>query len=301
MQEVRRTIPHLPPYAILRDIENAPREKYMRVCYCDESGTGNEPIAVMVGIIVDAQRMHITKDHWRTLLGELSEIAERDISEIHTRDFYSGNGIWRGLGGRERAEIITAIFEWLAERKHQLVYSSVCKETYDLNFKLQNIPDELNTIWRFLGYHLILAMQKWCQREKKNKGHTIFVFDNEERQMVRFTDLIARPPEWSNEYYSKGNKQDALDQIVDVPYFGDSHEVALIQVADMASYFLRRYAEIKEGLVPARYGDEEERVEGWVTKLMERSIGRGYIYPRTGRCGAADLFFQNASQSIRSL
>jgi len=31
----------------------------MKFCYLDESGIGDEPYAVMVGIIVDAQRMHV--------------------------------------------------------------------------------------------------------------------------------------------------------------------------------------------------------------------------------------------------
>lgn len=33
----------------------------MKFCYVDESGTGDEPYAVMVGIVVDTQRMHVTK------------------------------------------------------------------------------------------------------------------------------------------------------------------------------------------------------------------------------------------------
>jgi hypothetical protein len=273
----------------------------MRLCYCDESGTGSEPIAVMVGIIVDAHRMHITKEHWNDLLARMSAYAERDIAELHTRNFYGGKGIWRDLTGDQRASVLSSIFNWLVDRKHHVAYASVCKETYNQNFALQHIPDELNTVWRFLGFHLILAMQKWCQRESKNKGHTIFIFDNELREQARFTDIICRPPKWCGEYYALGDKQKALDQIVDVPYFGDSKEVALIQVADVASFFLRRYAEIKEKLVPAKYEDEEARVEQWVSTFIKRSIGRQYIYPKVGRTQADDLFFQNASASIRVL
>jgi hypothetical protein len=44
----------------------------MKVCYCDESGTGDEPIAVMVGVLVDSQRMHITKKDWCELLEQFS-------------------------------------------------------------------------------------------------------------------------------------------------------------------------------------------------------------------------------------
>jgi hypothetical protein len=270
-------------------------------CYCDESGTGEEPIAVMVGIVVDAQRMHITKDEWMLLLAHLSNLAGRQISELHTRNFYSGAGIWNGLDGIQRANILTAIFNWLAERKHQVVYSSVCKERYRQNFALQHIPDELNTIWRFLGFHLVLAMQKCCKSEAKNKGNTLFIFDNERREELRFTDIIKRPPAWSNEYYELKKNRKPLDQVIDVPYFGDSRDVALIQLADVASFFLRRYAEIKEALVPAKYDDEEERVTGWIDTFMTRSVGRSHIYRKAGRTAAEQMFYENASVSIRSL
>ena len=50
----------------------------------------DEPIAVMVGVIVDAQRMHVTKSDWRDLLISLSHVVGRSVEEIHTRDFYAG-------------------------------------------------------------------------------------------------------------------------------------------------------------------------------------------------------------------
>src|SRR5437870_5542785 len=96
----------------------------VKLCYCDESGTGDEPIATMVGIVVDASRMHLTKAHWEELLEVLSERAGRQIREIHTRNFYSGNGTWREFDGPTRARVISSVFEWLAERKHSVVCTS---------------------------------------------------------------------------------------------------------------------------------------------------------------------------------
>jgi len=135
----------------------------------------------------------------------------------------------------------------------------------------------------------------------RNKGHTLFVFDNEKREELRFTDIIKRPPAWSNEYYGLRNGKKQLDQVVDVPYFGDSRDVALIQLADVASFFLRRYAEIKEALVPPEYSDEEEKITGWINTFASRSIGGSHIYRRTGRNNAEELFYANASESIRAL
>jgi hypothetical protein len=71
----------------------------MKFCYVDESGTGDEPFAVMVGVLVDAQRMHVTKGAWQDLLRLLSEICCKEVTEFHTRDFYKGNGVWRTISG----------------------------------------------------------------------------------------------------------------------------------------------------------------------------------------------------------
>ncbi|MDA0263113.1 MAG: hypothetical protein O3A93_03710 [Chloroflexi bacterium] len=62
-------------------------EDGMNFCYSDESGTGEEPIATMVGIVVDSQRMHLTKKHWLELLEILNELTKRPIVELHTADF----------------------------------------------------------------------------------------------------------------------------------------------------------------------------------------------------------------------
>jgi hypothetical protein len=274
----------------------------MKFCYCDESGTGAEPIAVMVGIVVDHHRMDITKRDWDQLLDELSSLAGRRISEIHTRNFYRGNGIWQGLTAETRTKIITRIFEWLAERKHSVVYASVNKTVFESNRAKDKIPAELYNPWRFLGFHLLLAIQRYCGKEfDKKKGHTVVVFDSEKHEEARFPDLVLRPPAWSDEYYERERRQDAMDQIVDVPYFGDSKEIGLIQVADVAAFFLRRYAEIKEGLIPAKYAGEEQRVTQWMEEFAALSIGRPHIYCQRGRSWSQELFFDNAPKSISSL
>lgn len=266
----------------------------MKVCYCDESGTGDEPIAVMVGVIVDAQRMHVTKTDWKMLLQTLARIVGKPIEEIHTRDFYAGNEKWRALPGVQRAEIITATFEWLRDRKHDVVYVRVEKAKFYETQKAGLLPEGANTLWRFMGLHLLLAVQKAHQGLPKTKGHTIFVFDNEERERMRFTDLIASPPAWTDSYYEKDKKQARLDQVVDVPYFGDSTEVHLLQVADFISFFLRRHAEITAGYSKERYEQEADKIANWLALLKACSLHPRFVYPATGRCECSDLFFMHA-------
>jgi hypothetical protein len=273
----------------------------LKLCYCDESGTGEEPVAVMTGVIVDAQRMHVTKNDWQNLLRSLSRIVGRSIQEIHTRNLYAGNDAWRALSGSQRTEIITKTFEWLKGRRHAIVFVAVDKSAYSKTQKGGQLPKEVNTVWRFLGLHLLLCIQKWHQRLEKTKGHTLFVFDNEERERMRFTDLIANPPAWTDSYYDKGKKQARLDQIVDVPYFGDSTEVDLLQLADFIAFFIRRHIEIAGGYSKEKYDQEGEKIVSWMKTLGACSFPPSVAYPVTGRCECADLFFNHAPETARSL
>lgn len=270
----------------------------MKFCYIDESGTGEEPFAVMVGVVADSHRMKVTKKHWTELLKSLSGLIGRELSELHTRNFYSGSGVWRGIDGEKRSQIISSIFDWLEDRRHHVVYTAVSKEKFYSEFSSEDIGSELSTLWRFMAYHICLSLQKHFQSQQRNKGNTVLVFDNEEREEKRFTDLVLNPPDWSDSYYQRGRRQDKLDQIIDVPHFVDSQDVGLIQLADFLCYFLRRYIEIKEDAVPPRYADEETKVTAWVAQALNQSIPKSAIYLSHGRCQCSDLFHRYAPACI---
>lgn len=269
----------------------------MKFCYVDESGTGDEPFAVMMGVVVDALRMRPTKTDWDDLLRILSSVAGRSVDEIHTRDFYAGNGPWRGMGGPQRAQITDAIIAWLGRRKHTIVSCCVDKQRFFSEFPADPRYADIKTLWRFLGLHLVLSIQREHQRLAKNKGNTVLIFDNEEREEARFTDLILNPPTWTETYYERKKNADPLDQIVDAPYFADSKDVPLLQVADFIAFFVRRYAEL-EGGNAERYAGEREKVKTWVDDFMKRSIAVSSIYPKRSRCSCADLFFSYAPACI---
>lgn len=273
----------------------------MKLCYFDESGTGAEPLAVVVGVVVDSQRMHVTKEHWGKLLTELSEIVGRPLAELHTKDFYSGNGAFRGMAGPDRARYISRIIEWFAARKHTFVYSAIHKQTYEANRKAGRLPADLGSAWQAAAFHSVLALQRAHQTLEKTKGHTILVFDNKGHEEGPLADIIASPPAWSESYYAKNQKQTPLSHIIDSPYFAESHRVPMIQVADFLAYFLRRYAELQEGLVAARYPEEEGRIAEWVRAAGARSIGSNHIYPAKGRCPTAEMFHSNCPASLRKL
>jgi len=210
----------------------------MKFCYIDESGTGDEPFAVMVGVLVDAYRMKPTKEEWDLLLSRLSKITQREIKEFHTRDFYRGRSFWRSMDGEERSQVIDTIFDWYEKRSHHIVYSVIDKNLFESHSKPHNFYTDIGSLWRVLSFHIALSIQKHHQKIKNNKGNTLMIFDAHEKDQRVYTELLLTPPEWSDTYYSKGKKQKRLDQIIDVPHFVNSSHVGMIQLADCISYIL---------------------------------------------------------------
>ncbi|MBK8650844.1 MAG: DUF3800 domain-containing protein [Elusimicrobia bacterium] len=157
---------------------------------------------------------------------------------------------------------------------------------------------DIKTLWRFLGLHLVLGIQKYHKGNKNNKGNTILVFDNEEREMKRFTDLIQAPPKWSSTYYGLEDETDPLSQVVDVPYFADSVDVPLLQVADFVAFFLRKHAELENGVIE-RYDGERLKVRSWINMALKRRIPLSAIFPKRGRCSCSEMFFNYAPSCLR--
>ncbi len=278
----------------------------MQFVYIDETGLAEEPIGVMVGVIADSHRMRLTKEHWSNLLTALSNIIGRQIEEIHTRDFYSGNSPWRELSGQQRSDIITAIFEWLQARKHSIVYSAVDKAIFNNTFQEERFSADVSTLWRFMALHIALSIQKYHQGSPRGnkrtinpKGSCVLVFDNEHREEKRFTDLLLSAPNWTDTYYDKKPHQDKFSQIVDVPHFVDSKDVGLIQLADFICYFLRKHIELEMDYIEPDYRDEREKVSGWANLFLEQGIPKNNMYLSRGRCECSDLFCRYAPDIIR--
>ncbi|MHB1285571.1 MAG: DUF3800 domain-containing protein [Leptospirales bacterium] len=185
--------------------------------------------------------------------------------------------------------MIDFFIDWFAERKHHVVFSAIDKRQHKAMKATDTLPEEIDTIWKAMGFHLALAMQKNFQNEAKNKGNMIFVFDKEVKEESSFQKLVLTPPAWSDSYYGKKQKQARLCQLVDAPYFADSQNVGLLQVADFLAYFVRRYIEISEGTTPEKYKGEADKVCTWFGKIKDRAIPYQNMYPKRQRCKAAEL------------
>jgi len=280
----------------------------MKFVYLDESGTGSEPIAVMAGVITDAYRMRPTKNDWNSLLNGLRELTERNVTELHTHEFYPGNGIWRGLDGKIRTQIIDIIFEWLVERKHHVVFTAVDKQKFEIEHSEHDFSQDVKNLWQLMAFHITLSIQRCLQgskrggtkRKKESKNNSVLVFDHQHREQMNFTELLLSPPEWSHSYYDKVKHQEELGKIVDVPHFVDSKQVGMIQLADFISFFIRKYLEIENGYTKEDYDGELKKLRKWYGLIESRCVCLSNTFPKRARCEAAEYFYNFVPESLKT-
>ena len=252
----------------------------------------------MVGVVTDATRMRVTKADWAALLVTLGGIVGRTVVEVHSKDLYRGSEEWNGVPPDQRMGVFLAVLRWLIERKHNIVVAAVDVDRFENGFAAEPFAADIATLWRFLALHLSLSIQKAAQRQAFNKGNTVLVFDNNEMERRGFTNLLLAPPAWTDTYY-RSDGQDAFDQLIDVPHFVDSHKVGLVQLADCLSFVLRNHLELSEGKRQPKYQGEVQRLSEWADLVLGQCISWVNIYPKKGRCQAADLFYRYSPLSLR--
>ena len=272
----------------------------MKFCYVDESGFGSQ-LVVVTGVIVDAARMHRTKADWDDLLHQLDEESDGRVSEIKGRELYRGNAYWRELDGGERTSLIESIIDWMVARRHALTFGAVSSSARELA-QGQYAVDGLDEVsdWTIASMHLLLSVQKNHQRQKNNKGKTVFVFDNA-RFHDEITQLVLQPPAVTEQFYQRQRGQEPLDQVIDVPYFADSQHAVLIQAADIFAFLLRLYAELHEGITEEKFPGELDRLDKWVGQMSPVLLSDSVRWSKSAKDSCTEFFRSVAPQSLLRL
>ena len=255
----------------------------MKFCYADESlDDAGEKVQVMVGIVADAQRLNRS----RVEFSEIFELVERAFPEAlkelkGSRIFY-GRGGWRDVPPEIRKDVFRRFCQWIGERKHQLAISAIDIARFGERLPAA-YPAPLRDLWVAGALHIALQLQKLHQTIKKNKGHTVLVFDENKAKADRLNEVLFAPPAWTETYYEKRKKQAPLDQIIDSAFFTKSHHAGLAQVADLFAFVFRRYAELATYGAEPVYPGEKDDIDPLVELLVTRLIPRSHRCPTTWR------------------
>ena len=268
----------------------------MKICYVDETGIdGQSPLIVMVGVIADSQRLHRTRTEFAAVMERLDQVSRRAVRELKSSELYRGNGPWRDVDGEDRHALVGDMCEWLCDRKHHLALAAL-----DLG-ALEASPLHDLDAWMSAALHIALQVQRRYQAEKGNKGRTFLVFDENKRRADKLAELLFDPPTWTDEYYQRGKRSEALDQIIDSAFYARSHQVGLVQVADLFAFIFRRYAELHDYAAEEAFAGETDRITGWVELLSPRLLDRPHRWPKRPTSDTARWFCNVAPPSLSNL
>ena len=275
----------------------------MKFCYIDESGlTKGDRIIVLVGVVVDSHRMHISKAEWSEMLGACSRITGKPVAEIHMRDVYRGRGEWHDVDPAIRHAVIGLYIDWLLKRKHKFTFTAVDAER--LQRRMNDAPELFAGCRKVTPgcvgmLHLMCSIQKQHKSLEKPKGHTVLVCDGDTQLDENILDWSCSPPAWTDTFYDKEKRQQRFDQIVDVPYYGDSKRILLLQMSDLLAYILRLNVLLRESCEDERYRGEGQKVEEWVNKALTHAYASPSRWPKRGRTEAQEFFYSIAPETLR--
>jgi hypothetical protein len=204
----------------------------MKFCYADESlDNAGEKVQVMVGIVADAQRLNRSRLEFSEIFALVEGKYPEALKELKGSRIFYGHGGWRDVPPEIRKAVFKLFCEWIDERKHSLALAAIDIASFKARLP-ENYPDPLRDLWLAGALHIALQLQKLHQTLKKNKGHTVLIFDENKAKADRLNEVLFAPPAWTETYYEKRKKQAPLDEIIDSAFFTKSHHAGLAQVAD---------------------------------------------------------------------
>lgn len=259
----------------------------MYIGYVDESGyvgrakNPDQPLQAMACILPSAYTIHRTTDEFAD---NMKILRKNDIplAELKAEEIYRGRGAWERVGGNIRHRIFTRYFKWLVNRKHKIILSLIDNNRFfDLKDSGDQIANRLYFPYVAGALHIALAVQKYNQGRKKNKGKTILIFDEQRDFENMIEALIAQPPKFTDVFYGyRPENKSRLNQIIDTAYFVKSHYSYLIQTADTVAFVSRLYLQLTTNEIPEAYNGELNRIQKWFDMIKTRLIPRTHIYPK---------------------
>jgi hypothetical protein len=165
----------------------------MKFCYaneiCDDRG---ETIQVMVGIVADAQRLNRSRVEFSEIFALVEGAYLEALKELKGSRIFYGRGGWRDVLPEIRKAVFRLFCEWIGERKHSLALSAIDIGRFNARLP-DNYPDPLRDLWVAGAVHVALQLRKLHQTLKKNKGHTVLIFDENKVKADRLNEVQSEP------------------------------------------------------------------------------------------------------------
>jgi Protein of unknown function (DUF3800) len=265
----------------------------MKFVYVDETGDkGQTDVLVMTGLLIDAYLLRKYTASFDEMLTAFLARHPGSPKELKTKAFINGSGGWSKIDHAERKKFLENVCDLAAE----------CSTIFAVAFSFENFEKATNAghCQPFKSYWLAAAMfiaalvQKQMKKKQRNKGHTVFICDDNQREMSNFSDALYKANPWFDPIYQTSKRKksgktvwcqvpahERFDQIINTGFAVKSEHSSLIQVADAVSYAYRRHLELKN--VKEQWSGEQQYFASLVAKFEEAKKPKKPKRERLGR------------------
>lgn len=189
------------------------------------------------------------------------------VKELKTSAFINGSGKWSQVPAGDRKKFLRDV----------CTLATDCSSIYGIGISFirftQHATDALpckRSYFQAAAMFTAGIIQKKMQKEAKNKGLTVLVFDDH-AHMPSVSDALYRAEPWYDPIYqyqvtkrgrkiwSPLKKEDRFNQIINTAFSTNSEHSSLVQVADAVAYVYRRHLELLSGDVEKWTDDGGEK------------------------------------------
>ncbi|TVR10098.1 MAG: DUF3800 domain-containing protein [Salinarimonadaceae bacterium] len=208
----------------------------MYLVYTDEAGnTGlrkdpDQPIHMIGALIVEASQVQRINEDVVAAMREVAPEQEVHDWEIHGAEIFSGKGRFREVPPGRRIAPVKALLGLLT--KHEAVVGYAAVDKFASKAKLH--PHEL-------AFGLLAErLQDWLD-ERQSLG---LIIADENREVQKF--VIAAMRRYQLAGWNFGGRGAPMSRIIDTVHFIQSVDNRVLQLADLATYFLCKAQRLRD-------------------------------------------------------
>jgi Protein of unknown function (DUF3800) len=229
----------------------------MKFVYVDESGDqGQSDIFVMAGLLIDAYRLRKWTAAFDEMIKAFLKMHPKAPQELKTKAFINGANKWSEVDADDRKQFLEDVCDLAAE----------CARIFAVAFSFDDFKKAVvagynqpfgKSYWLGAAMFVSALVQKRMQDEKRNKGLTVLICDDNKQEMANLSEGLYQADAWFDPIYQTSKKKKGkavwnevpdngrFDHIVNSAFAIKSVHSSLIQVADAVSYVYRRHLELK--------------------------------------------------------
>lgn len=226
----------------------------MFVLYLDESGKSGprdftQPYYVLGGLVVQ-------ESQWQPIEADLNARIDKVVPpprphnwELHMAEIFHGKGFFKKMERDRREALVDAVFDVLDAHEATLIMVAIHKAKHAAKYGKRAEPVE-ELAYRFM-------LERFNTFVGRHEGGLGLVICDEQKEVE------SRTRKAHSQYRRSGTNWALIEHVIETPLFTPSHSSRMLQIVDVATYWVAKTAVAGEngGAAPARWARVEQRLD----------------------------------------